>query len=455
MNTFFFRPSGWFPILGMGVWISLLCPCAGQDEVVVISPNWDGIKEETARAFNAWHEKNYGRPAIIRWREAGGGASQIIRFLRSEYQVESSAGIDVLDGGGSDPFRELEKDGLLMRYDPPVELLEQIPADLNGMELIDPDHAWFCTALSGFGILTNERARRAIGLPEARTWSDLTDPRLCGWISAVDPRASSSAMQIYEIILQAYGWEKGWGTLMQMSGNVRQFLSSAAASVVEVGTGDDAYGVTIDMYGNAQAAYYGAENVRFVLPEGETIVSPDAVAILKNPPHPEMARHYVEFTLSRDRQLLWMMPRGSPGGAKQYTINRMSVWPALYGECAGMTPIASNPFTMRNDFVYNSTLAAKRRGVLGVLIAAWMIDTHDVLVGTWKALNSPAAQKLAPEQREKLLARFLAPPCTEAELSTLADTDWTDPIRRTTLINRWQNEALDREKSLLAQIDGE
>lgn len=438
------RFARWLFLPGLLVGISLLAANAAEDEVIVISPHQDAIKEETSRAFNAWHEKTYGRPGIIRWKEVGGGGSQIVRFLRAEYQTSSSAGIDVLYGGGVDPFLELKKDGLLTRYDPPADILAQIPAKLNGMDILNPDHEWFGTCLSGFGIITNERVRQAVGLPEVHTWADLANPRLAGWISATDPRASGSALAIYEIILQANGWDKGWRLLMEMSGNVRHFLSSSAASAVEVGIGDAAYGVAIDTYGQAQASYYGTGNVSFVLPEGQTVITPDSIAILKNPPHPEMAQHFVEFTLSRAGQLLWMMPKGSPGGATRYIINRMSVYPALYDELAGVTPIKINPFKTHSDFVYSSSLGSKRRAILSVLIAAWMIDTHDVLAPAWKA-----TQKLPPDRRQALLEKLLAPPCSEAELLHLADTDWKDPIKRTALTNRWQNEALERYKSVL------
>ena len=99
--------------------------------------------------------------------------------------------------------------------------------------------------------------------------------------------------------------------------------------------GDAAYGVAIDSYGSAQAGFYGPENVSFLLPEGQTTLSPDSIAILKNPPHPDLAQHFIEFVLSRAGQLLWMEPKGAPGGAVRHAINHMSVMPALYNELAG------------------------------------------------------------------------------------------------------------------------
>lgn len=222
-------------LCGLLVWLFAPAVVAAENEVVVVSPHWDGIREETSRAFSAWHEKKYGQPVAVRWRDVGGGTSQIIRFLRAEYASNPSSGVDILYGGGVDPFEMLEKDGLLTPYDPPAEILAAIPTQLNGMALMDPKHEWFGAALSGFGIITNERVRKAAGLPEVHAWSDLTDPRLQGWISACDPRASGSALTIYEIILQSYGWGKGWAVLMAMSGNVRNFLASSASSASRSG----------------------------------------------------------------------------------------------------------------------------------------------------------------------------------------------------------------------------
>jgi ABC-type Fe3+ transport system substrate-binding protein len=441
--------------LALSAGLLLTAPAPGRaagDELVVISPHWQGIKDETARAFSAWHRQRYGTPAVIRWREVGGGTSQIVRFLLSEYHSNPSAGVDILYGGGDSPYRDLKAAQLLTRYDPPADVLAQIPPGLHGMPLYDPDHAWFGAALSGFGIVINERARLAAGLPDARTWTDLDDPRLAGWISGCDPRASGSVLAIYEIILQAYGWDKGWAVLMEMSGNTRNFLSSAAASTVQVGLGDAVFGVSIDTYGQAQVGFYGPENVRFIYPVGETAITPDGIAILKNPPHPELARHFMEFVLSRAGQLLWMLPKGAPGGATQTAINRMSVCPALYDELAGRTPIATDPFRLPAGFAYSADLAGKRRAILSALIAARMIDTHDVLARAWTALHSAAAAKLPAARRDALLAEFLAPPCPEPELLRLAATTWKDPVQHTALVEQWQDQALDLYRRVASEI---
>jgi hypothetical protein len=80
--------SKWSMALPVGfAGVDFHCFCFRRDDqVVVISPHWDGIKLETARAFSAWHEEKYVGSATIRWREASGGGSQIVRFLRSKYK---------------------------------------------------------------------------------------------------------------------------------------------------------------------------------------------------------------------------------------------------------------------------------------------------------------------------------------------------------------------------------
>jgi hypothetical protein len=196
--------------------------------------------------------------------------------------------------------------------------------------------------------------------------------------------------------------------------------------------------VAIDSYGQAQSAYYGPQNVSFVLPLGQTVITPDSIAVLKNPPHPVMAQRFLAFVLGRSGQLLWMLPRGAPGGAMHAVINRMSVQPALYDELAGVTPVRTDPFRLPSGLHYSEELGARRRVILSQLIAACMIDPHDGLARAWKALNDPANAS----RRAALLAPFVAPPCTAQEL--LKDAAIHDPVQRTAQVNRWQNEALRR-----------
>ncbi len=58
-----------------------------------------------------------------------------------------------------------------------------------------------------------------------RTWEDLASPAGVWLVGSLDPRKSGSVHAVYEIILQAYGWEKGWRTITGLGANVRNFTN--------------------------------------------------------------------------------------------------------------------------------------------------------------------------------------------------------------------------------------
>jgi ABC-type Fe3+ transport system substrate-binding protein len=428
-----------------GVLLSLAPAARAEPEVVLLSPHWQGIRHETSLAFSAWHREKYGEPVTLRWRDLGGGTSQMLRFIRSEFaRNPEGIGIDVFYGGGVDPYLDLKAAGLLQRYDPPAGLLDSIPENIAGIPLYDPEREWFGAALSGFGILTNEKIRARLGLPEAKTWADLADPRLRGWVSSADPRQSGSVLVMYELILQAYGWERGWNILAGLSGNLRSFLKNGGAPPKEASLGEVAYALAIDVYGWTQVAYGGKDAMTFVLPEGVTTINPDSIALLKNPPNRLYAERFLEFVLSSAGQKLWMLPRGAPGGAVKFDINRMAIDPRLYSSLTAVSPIQANPFTARFDFHYSPEIGVKRRGALSSLLGAVFVDLHPLCRKAWEAV-------LASPRRDELLPRFLAPPMPEAALLRVAAEEWKNPELRNRRVNEWQRDAAALYRNLIAE----
>lgn len=56
----------------------------GDPELVIISPMTESIRYEFGEAFSDWHQKQYGRPVKVDWRNLG-GTTEIMRYLGSEY----------------------------------------------------------------------------------------------------------------------------------------------------------------------------------------------------------------------------------------------------------------------------------------------------------------------------------------------------------------------------------
>lgn len=407
------------------------CPAFADKTLVLVSPHWDGVKIEFARAFSDWHQAKFGEPVRLDWRDVG-GTSDIIRFIRSEFkQRPVGIGIDLLYGGGIDPFLDLEHDGVLATYRPPAEILDAIPATIGGVPVYDPQLRWFGAALASFGIVENTRVVERMNLPPVREWSDLGDPRLCSWVGAGDPRNSGSVHMMYEIILQGYGWERGWEIITRMAGNARAFDKAASLTAKQATLGEVAYSMAIDFYALTQVAEAGADSMSFILPRGVVVVNPDCIAMLKGAPNREIAERFIDFTLSEDGQKLWMLPRGHEGGSKQFSIERMCVRPDLYERLRDVTLVKTNPFALDITFQYDPRKGGTRWSLLNGMIGATLIDVHEELTDAWQTL---ARHKLPSKE----LGEFCRPPLTEAEAMAMATKKWNDSAFRNRQQIEWQ-----------------
>jgi ABC-type Fe3+ transport system substrate-binding protein len=426
------------------LYAALVCVATGLGEegrVVVISPHPSSIRHEFSRAFARWHEQRFGTPAAVEWRDLGGTADAL-RFVLSEFAAKPAGiGLDCFFGGGPEPALVLADRHLAQAYRLPAADLDGIPQSFNGVEVYDRDHQWYGAALSSFGILQNTRVQRLVHLPLARRWEDLADPRLRGWVGAGDPRNSGTMNNMFEAFLQAYGWERGWQLLTEISGNVTKFDRLSTTTAKEVTLGETAYGFTIDFFGFAQVAVAGRSNMVFVLPEDFTAISPDGITLLHGAPHPLTARRFLEFTLGEPGQRLWFLPRGHPEGARDYSIERMSVRPEFYRRYREVSNIAFSPFDLKQAFVYNAAVARQRREVVAALAGALLVDVHAELRSAWRAM---IRRGLVPAERAEL-GRM---PVTEAAARELAQGGWKGPELRNRKKTEWQSWARAKYRAL-------
>lgn len=435
-------------ITALGFFQLVTISCRAADELIIVSPHWEGIQYEFDLAFKAHYQKITGREINIRWRDLG-GTSQIEKAINATYaETPDTCRMDVFFGGGIDPYESQKEKGQLHPYRIPDEILNRIPPTVGGFPLIDPDFTFYGAALSSFGILENRRIVESMHLPEVSSWEDLTRPQLLSWVSSADPRKSGSVHMIYEIILQAYGWEKGWQVIYRMSGNVRSFLQNSSAPTKEVSAGDVAYAVSIDINGMTQQAFLGKENVRFKIPEGVSVINPDGIAILKGAPNLEPAQHFIRFVMSTEGQSLWMKPTGTPGGAVKFGISRMGVLPDMYEGDMTQLLVPLNPFNLDYSFQYNSSLGSTRWGVINDLIGQSIIDVHSHLKKAWEAVCQ------LPEPHHSRLAREFGKPMISESTAIEYAAFWRkDKIRARELSNQWMNEAVQRFHSIESEAN--
>jgi ABC-type Fe3+ transport system substrate-binding protein len=414
---------------------------AFADKLVLISPHWEGIRYEFERAFKTHYQRETGRTVELDWMDVG-GSSETLRYIESEFKNKPKGiGIDIFFGGGYDPYLALKKTQLLESYALPDPLLAKIPERLAGVPLYDPDHTWYGATLAGFGIVYNKVVLGLTNLPVINTWEDLASPRAFGWVGSSDPRKSGSVHMVYEIILQAYGWEKGWRIITGLGANVRSFTNSASQVPKDVAIGEVAYGLAIDFYAWAQVKEAGADKIGFVMPDNLTIITPDAIGILKGAPNPEVAKAFIRFVMSEEGQKLWLLVEKTPGGPQRFQLNRFSVLPSLYELPPQILAVKLNPFSWRSDFEFDPKLSAERWSIVNDLIGALVIDPKNLLTRAWKE----ALDKGRLNEQE--WQRLAAMPVSGDEALAMAKTKWKNPEFRNQKLNEWTRFA--RSKYLL------
>ncbi|MCZ6680617.1 MAG: extracellular solute-binding protein [Candidatus Poribacteria bacterium] len=414
----------------------LMCvqAASARDKLVIISPHWEGIETEFERAFKAWYTSKTGREVIMDWIDQGGSSSDF-RFIEAEFKrLPEGINIDLFFGGGIDNYLKLADKGLLHPYKLPEAQLKRIPKEIFGIPVYDAEYRWYGAALSTFGIMYNEELRGMLRLPEIKTWKDLTQPKLIGRVGAADPRESGSAHMMYEIILQGYGWEKGFELITQLGANVRGFSAGANTIPRDVASGQVIYGMAIDFYAFGQIAVIGEDKIKFIIPADAAVISPDSIAILKGAPNLDIAQKLLEFVLSDDGQKLWVLRDTDPEGPKwKGGLNRCSVIPALYDEL-GDRCVVTNPFRMDlNPIDYDPAKGGIRWDIVGDLIGALVIEPHKDLVDAWKTVNKCKD----PQKREAAIQVLSQVSITEEEALALAVDKWKRPDYRNQKLKEW------------------
>ena len=412
--------------LVFGLAVLLLGATAGaQDKLVLVSPHWEGIQREFEWAFQSYYRKRTGRTVTLQWLDVG-GTMAILRYIRTNFSKSPEGiGVDIFWGGGIDPYLQLKREGLLQPVRLSPNIIRKLPKTVAGVPLYDPDGMWYGAAVSGFGIMFNKAVLKTLKVKQPRTWEDLTDPRLFNWVAIPDPRRSGSAHMMCEIILQAYGWEKGWDILAKIFANSKRVAPGSDEPVTDVSNGEIAAAPSIDFYAWAKIAEAGEELLGFVYPPKLTIINPDSIAVLKGAPNRKVAQIFMEFVLSEEGQKLWLLPRGAPGGPKQFTLARMSVLPHLYEQLKGQAVIKVNPFKFKPGFRYDSQKGDRRIDVLNSLLGAFFITPHKDLKAYWQqAIKGGRKVTFKPPVSEAEVMRLADRWATDRKLAAQKETEW-------------------------------
>lgn len=438
------RLSGLFAAIGMGGLV-LLSGCGGKGrsaetggkmKLVLISPHNENIQQEFGQAFSAWHLTEHGTEVQLEWRDVGGGTNAIVQYLRNVYSRAETSEIDILWGGGEQVFTALASEGVFepIMLEQPAAVLAEIPEQFGGIGLRDSELLWCGSALSGFGFLYNRQLLQMRGLPPPARWEDLADDRMFGLVALADPTQSGSAAAAYEMIVQsAETWPQGWTKLLMVLGNANRFYDSAGDAANAPGLGEAMVATCIDFYGAVRVA--GAPDVLvYVSPVGQTAFTPDPIAVLKNPPHAELAHRFANFVLSRQGQALWAVRPGEPAGPERYALGRQPIRRDIYTDYGDkLSAWIANPYTEGHEMALDMEMKMLRAEALKHLVRCAAIDNLDEMRAARKAVMGKNPDSKEVEAFGKLPPEAM----TKEGLADLADR-LRDPAAAERIIASWQ-----------------
>ncbi len=327
-------------------------------------------------------------------------------------QVIDRGGTDVAWGGGPTLFDQVVRDGRVQPLDDPrlLATVAQINDTIGGAPMKRKDTTgkilWVAAAISSFGFTVNHGFLKKFNLPVPQKWEDLASVEYGKLlpnapISMGNAPQTTSNTRIYEIILQAFGWEKGWSILTRMAAN-SQIYSGSVETQQAVEIGQVGVAMSIDFYG--YTTQLRNPQTEYILPLGQTIINGDPIALVRNAPHKAAAQAFIDFVLNPEGQALWLNDR----------VNRMPVRGDAFTTELGKKRLdlkAVYDKTIRNVGIdFSDDLALSYEGSIRPYFQAVFTDAHAELVDAWKAIvDARVSGKLTTEQFENLVAALAAP----------------------------------------------
>jgi len=356
-------------------------------------------KDLTAPYAQAFEKKYPGTKLEVQNRNT----ATAITFVRET----RSSPPDIFWASAPDAFEVLKKNSLLQKYKPKAQ---GIAEKVGAYPVNDPDGTYLGFAASGYGMMYNTRYLRANNLPEPKEWDDLKKPVYFGHVGISAPSRSGTTHLTVETILQGEGWDKGWASLLEISGNLTQVSDRSFGVPDAVNSGQYGIGIVIDFFGlSAKASGFPVE---FVYPSITTIV-PANVGIIANAKNQKAAEAFVEFLLSEEGQQILLDPK----------IQRLPVRTATYEKAPAGYP---NPFKnsqLGAKVNFNVDLSERRYELLNSLYDRLITFRLKELNAAWKAIHD-AEQKAGPSAESK---RLIAESRKLASAVPISENEASDP----------------------------
>jgi iron(III) transport system substrate-binding protein len=206
---------------------------------------------------------------------------------------------DVWYGGTIDPFLQAAAEGLFVPYRSP-RMAELQPWARRATERADYKVAAIYRIIIGFGTDPTILKQKELATP--RCWSDLVLPAYRKEVELANPVTSGTGYTILVTLIALYGEDGAFDYFKKLLPNVVRFTQSGTAQGPSVARGEVGVGVTfVHEFITQQLA--GLE-VSIAIPCEGTGDALGGMAIVNGAPHPEEARVFYDWALTRPAQEL-------------------------------------------------------------------------------------------------------------------------------------------------------
>lgn len=348
-------------------------------------------------------------------------------------QEPGQHGVSVYWSASPRTYQALKRSGSLRRLDVDREAL---PARIGGTTISDPDGMFVAAETAAYGYATNPQRLAALGLATPADWADLADARWDGQIALPIPSRVGYAPVMVDIVLQAYGWERGWAVWSAIAAH-SAFVDAGSTFVTdEVASGRRAIGLTIDFF--AASAVASGAPVRFAYPR-HSGVNPAHIALTAQAPNPEGGLAFARFVLSDEGQALLAHP----------SIRKLPVRPSAY---AKLPKDYYNPFeaARQGGLAYDNTKGQERNGLVTALFEQAFVVDHAECATLWRQLA--AAEAAGRPNAAAARALLEAPPIPAAAADDAAlrqrfrRLEGSTPGSTSELEAGWRTAAADRRR---------
>ncbi len=366
--------------------------------------------------------------------------------------------VDVAWGGGPTLFATMANYNALKPIDD-SDLLnyinDSVPQRIAGAQMKwwdDDNHLLFvAAAISSFGFTVNHKFLSDKGLPTPHTWEELASPQYyvspsVKAISMGDPPETTSNTRIYQIILQAFGWEKGWEILTRMGANSGIYPGSVATRAAVI-SGEVGIGMTIDFYG--MIAMRENPDCEYIIPTGESIVNGDPIALGANVDDNEAAKAFVKFVLSPEGQSIWFTEG----------IDRLPVLESAFQTPAGQSANGQALYKLFNETLankgidFNESLAISNLDTTIYYFHSTITEEHSLLREAWGSMVTQLKNGNITEDKFNSLSQTLA----EINMTLDESINWnnefqTNPTFASQKQAEWKTFAHNKYKSIIDDI---